>query len=74
MDPKLFLLWGKANTSAGYRYSVEAQPGSQSIQGKVATISVAWTNYGSAAATEHWEPGYKLVDFSGRWSAACRRR
>ncbi|MGV0696436.1 MULTISPECIES: hypothetical protein [Mycobacterium] len=65
MDPKLFLLWGKANTSAGYRYSVEAQPGSQSIQGKVATISVAWTNYGSAAATEHWEPGYKLVDFSG---------
>lgn len=41
MDPKLFLLWGKANTSAGYRYSVEAQPGSQSIQGKVATISVA---------------------------------
>lgn len=65
MDPKLFLLWGKANTSAGYRYSVEATPGSQSIQGKVATISVAWTNYGSAAATEHWVPGYKLVDFSG---------
>jgi hypothetical protein len=65
MDPKLFQLWSQANISAGYRYSVEAQPGSQSIQGKVATISVDWTNYGSAAATERWVPGYKLVDFSG---------
>ncbi|OBH83675.1 hypothetical protein [Mycobacterium sp. E2989] len=65
MDPKLYLLWAKANTSAGYRYSVEAKPGSQSIQGKVASISVVWTNYGSAAATERWAPGYKLVDFSG---------
>lgn len=65
MDPKLYLLWSKANTSAGYRYSVEAKPGSQSIQGKVASISVVWTNYGSAAATERWAPGYKLVDFSG---------
>ncbi len=65
MDPKLYLLWAQANTSAGYRYSVEAQPGSQSIQGKVATIAVVWTNYGSAATTENWVPGYKLVDFSG---------
>lgn len=65
MDPKLFLLWGQANTAAGYRYSVEAKPGSQSIQGKVATISVVWTNYGSAAATERWAPSYKLLDFSG---------
>lgn len=65
MDPKLYLLWVKANTAAGYRYSVEAKPGSQSIQGKVAAISVVWTNYGSAAATEQWTPGYKLVDFSG---------
>jgi hypothetical protein len=65
MDPKLYLLWAHANASAGYRYSVEARPGSQSIQGKVATISVAWTNYGAAAATEQWEPGYTLVDFSG---------
>lgn len=65
MDPKLYLVWARANTSAGYRYSVEAKPGSQSIQGKVASISVVWTNYGSAAATEHWAPGYKLVDFSG---------
>nr|WP_249267157.1 hypothetical protein [Mycobacterium malmoense] len=65
MDPKLYLVWAKANTSAGYRYSVEAKPGSQSIQGKVASISIVWTNYGSAAATEHWAPGYKLVDFSG---------
>ncbi|EUA38437.1 hypothetical protein I549_5480 [Mycobacterium avium subsp. avium 2285 (R)] len=65
MDPELYLLWGQANTSAGYRYSVEAKPGSQSIQGKVASISVVWTNYGAAAATEHWVAGYKLVDFSG---------
>jgi hypothetical protein len=65
MDRKLYLLWAQANTSAGYRYSVEARPGSQSLQGKVASISVAWTNYGSAAATEQWAPGYKLVDFSG---------
>jgi hypothetical protein len=65
MDRKLYLAWAQANTSAGYRYSVEARPGSQSLQGKVATISVAWTNYGSAAATEQWAPGYKLVDFSG---------
>jgi len=65
MDPKLYLLWAQANASAGYRYSVEARPGSQSIQGKVATISVVWTNYGSAAAVEQWSPGYKLVDFSG---------
>ena len=65
MDPKLYLLWAQANTSAGYRYSVEARPGSQSIQGRVATISVVWTNYGSAPAIEQWSPGYKLVDFSG---------
>jgi hypothetical protein len=64
MDSKLYLLWAQANTSAGYRYSVETRPGSQSLQGKVATISVEWTNYGSAAATEQWAPGYKLVDFS----------
>jgi hypothetical protein len=65
MDPTLYLLWAQANAFAGYRYSVEARPGSQSIQGKVATISVVWTNYGSAAAIERWTPGYKLVDFSG---------
>jgi len=65
MDPNVYVLWAQANASAGYRYSVEARPGSQSIQGKVATISVEWTNYGSAAATEQWTPGYKLVDFSG---------
>jgi hypothetical protein len=65
MDPNLYLLWARANAFAGYRYSVEARPGSQSIQGKVASISVVWTNYGSAAATEQWSPSYKLVDFSG---------
>lgn len=65
MDSKLYLLWAQANASAGYEYSVEARPGSQSIQGKVASITVAWTNYGSAAVIENWVPGYKLVDFSG---------
>ena len=65
MDHGLYLLWAQANSSAGYRYSVEAQPGSQSVRGAVASISVAWTNYGSAAATEHWVPGYRLVDFTG---------
>lgn len=65
MDPKLYLLWAQAAAFAGYRYSVEARPGSQSIQGKVASITVEWTNYGSAVATEQWTPGYKLVDFSG---------
>jgi hypothetical protein len=28
-------------------------------------VDVTWTNYGSAAATENWVPGYRLVDFSG---------
>jgi hypothetical protein len=65
MNPALYLLWAQANVVAGYRYSVEARSGSQSIQGNVATISVTWTNYGSAAATEKWVPGYRLVDFSG---------
>jgi hypothetical protein len=65
MDPDLYLLWAQANAFAGYHYSVEARPGSQSIQGKVASISVVWTNYGSAAAIEQWSTGYRLVDFSG---------
>lgn len=65
MDPKLYVLWAQANASAGYRYSVEARTGSQSLQGKVATILAVWTNYGAAAATENWVPSYKLVDFSG---------
>ncbi|CQD20087.1 hypothetical protein BN1232_04776 [Mycobacterium lentiflavum] len=65
MDPKLYVLWAQANVAAGYRYSVEARQGSQSIQGKVATIVAVWTNYGAAAATENWSPSYKLVDFSG---------
>ena len=65
MDPKLYLLWAQANAAAGYQYSVEAKPGSQSQDGKTAAISAVWTNYGSAAASERWSPGYKLVDFSG---------
>ncbi|WP_204081210.1 hypothetical protein [Mycobacterium riyadhense] len=66
MDSKLYVLWAQANAVAGYRYSVEARPGSQALQDKVATISVAWTNYGAAAATEKWVPGYRLVDFTGQ--------
>jgi len=65
MDPALYALWAQANVFAGYRYSVEAKPGSQSVPGKVATVSVVWTNYGSAAAFEHWVPGYTLVDSAG---------
>lgn len=65
MDPTLYLLWAQANSAAGYRYAAQAQPGSQSMEGKVAAISVEWTNYGSAAAIEQWMPVYKLVDFTG---------
>ncbi|OBI36801.1 hypothetical protein [Mycobacterium sp. E2238] len=65
MDPALYLLWAQANVSAGYRYSVGARPGSESFRDRVATISVVWTNYGSAVAVEKWEPSYRLVDFSG---------
>ena len=65
MDPKLYLLWAQANAAAGYQYSVDAQPGSQALNGKIATISVVWTNHGSAGASEQWSPGYKLVDVSG---------
>ncbi|OIN79051.1 hypothetical protein K3U93_19605 [Mycobacterium malmoense] len=65
MDPALYLLWAQTNVVAGYRYSVEARPGSQSIRDGKATVGVTWTNYGSAAATEKWVPSYRLVDFSG---------
>lgn len=66
MDPTLYVLWAQANATAGYRYTVEARPGSQSLRDKVATISVTWTNNGSAATTEKWVPGYRLVDFRGK--------
>lgn len=65
MDPALYLLWARANVVAGYRYSVEARQESQSVKDGKATLAVAWTNYGAAAATENWVPGYRLVDFSG---------
>lgn len=65
MDRPLYLLWAQANVSAGYRYSVEARPGSASFRDGVATMSVAWTNYGAAGAIENWVPSYRLVDFSG---------
>lgn len=65
MDPDLFQIWAQTNVVAGYRYSVEARPGSQSIRDGKATVAVTWTNYGSAIATEKWVPAYRLVDFSG---------
>ncbi|OBF90874.1 hypothetical protein A5791_16185 [Mycobacterium sp. 852002-51163_SCH5372311] len=65
MDPQLYLLWAQANVAAGYRYSVEARAGSQTLRDGTARIAVTWTNYGAAAATEKWVPGYRLVDFSG---------
>jgi hypothetical protein len=65
MDPALYLLWAQANVAAGYRYSVQAQTESPSERDGVRTLSVVWTNYGSAAATENWVPSYRLVDFSG---------
>ncbi|GBE64665.1 hypothetical protein MFM001_11270 [Mycobacterium sp. MFM001] len=65
MDPAVYSLWWRANAFAGYRYSVEARPGSQATRDGVASIAVTWTNHGSAAATEKWVPGYRLVDFSG---------
>ncbi|WP_293325902.1 hypothetical protein [Mycobacterium sp.] len=66
MDPQLYVLWAQANASAGYRYTAEARQGSQAIRDKVASISVTWTNTGSAVATENWVPGYRLVDYSGK--------
>lgn len=65
MAAGLYVLWAQANVYAGYRYSVEARPGSESLRDGVAKIAVTWTNYGSAAATERWVPGYRLVDFAG---------
>ncbi|EFG75227.1 hypothetical protein HMPREF0591_4905 [Mycobacterium parascrofulaceum ATCC BAA-614] len=65
MEPALYLLWAQANVAAGYRYSVEARPGSQSLRDRVATLSVVWSNYGAAGAIEKWVPSYQLVDFSG---------
>lgn len=61
----MYALWARATASASYRHSVEAPPDSQSIPGKVVTVSVVWTNYGSAAAFERWTPVYRLVDSSG---------
>lgn len=65
MDPALYLLWAQANVVAGYRYSADAGQGSTSVRDGNATLTVTWTNFGAAAATENWVPGYRLVDFSG---------
>jgi hypothetical protein len=66
MDPGLYELWLRANVFAGYRYSVQANEGSQEVRDGLPTIDVTWTNYGSAAATEKWVPGYQVVDFTGK--------
>ncbi|KAA8966030.1 hypothetical protein [Mycobacterium sp.] len=65
MPRDVYLLWAQANVLAGYRYSVQARQRTQSLRDGVAKISVDWTNYGSAVATEQWVPSYQLVDFSG---------
>lgn len=52
MGPKLYVLWAQANVLAGYRYSVEARLGSESVSDGVAMLPVTWTTFGSAAATE----------------------
>ena len=65
MDPALFGLWSRANVAAGYRYSAEVRPGSQSVEDGTARIGVTWTNFGSAAASEKWIPAFHLVDELG---------
>jgi hypothetical protein len=65
MDPGRYELWFRATVFAGYRYSVQAREGSQELRDGIPTIEVIWTNYGSAAATEKWVPGYQVVDFMG---------
>ena len=65
MEPELFALWSRANAFAGYRYSVEGVEGSGAVAGTVTSLEAKWTNYGSAAATEKWSAGYRLVDRSG---------
>ena len=58
-------MWANAYVYAGYRYSVDARPGSAMLRGDVATIGVTpVTIWGSAAATPQWIPAYQLVDFS----------
>lgn len=64
MDTESYDLWARTNVVAGYRYSVEAKPGSQPVIDGVARIPVTWTNYGSAAVSEKWIPSYRLVDES----------
>ncbi len=66
MKPELYELWLRTTVFAGYRYSVQAREGSQGMRDGVPTIDVTWTNYGSAAATEKWVPGYQVVDFTGK--------
>lgn len=66
MEPALYQLWARTNVVAGYRYSAEAVSGSQSVADGAATINVTWTNYGSAAVSEKWVPGYRLVNQSGK--------
>ena len=74
MDPKLYLLWAQANIAAGYRYSVEARPGSQSMRTR-------WRNIRSPGPTTAPPPlprsGCPATDWwisRVRWSGRCRRR
>ncbi len=66
MDPELYELWLRANVFAGYRYSVQGKERPEAVRDGAPTIDVTWTNYGSAAATEKWVPGYQVVDFTGQ--------
>jgi hypothetical protein len=65
MDPALYQLWARTNVVAGYRYTAEAVPASQSVNDGIAKINVKWTNYGSAATSEKWVAGFRLMDRSG---------
>ena len=65
MDPELFGLWSRANAFAGYRYSVEGVDAAGSATSEIVSMEAMWTNHGSAAVTEKWSAGYRLVDHTG---------
>ncbi len=65
MRDDLFGLWSRANAFAGYRYSVEAVSGTESLNGGVAAVDVRWTNDGAAAVAEDWAASYQVIDPPG---------
>lgn len=65
MPDELFGLWSRANAFAGYRYSVEAAGGTESLNGGVAAVDVRWMNDGAAAAAENWAASYQVIDPAG---------